>query len=175
MFKKLLGVLITWFWVFIPAFSISSIFSSEHIPLFCLFEKCLDWWERCMRIPGLSPWSYSLQLSLGRRNLLTALHYHRDSVSGMARAPWVSWQVTRCLRVLPRMQGPVFCTADLRVADPSVDSSLVVGSRERRSPVPTLVTVYLASLEPCLINQPAFLLRGGNIFLHSLTQTLGFM
>lgn len=44
--------------------------------------------------------------------------------------------VTGCLWVLPRAQGPVFCTAD-----PSVDSSLVACSCERSPPIPTLVTV----------------------------------
>lgn len=117
-------------------------FCSRHILFFFLLvwniTVTVSW---AMRKLHENSWSvsmacYSLQLSLGRRSLLTTLQHPRNSTTEVVRAPWVSWQVTGCLWVLPRTQGPVSCTTD-----PSVDSSLVVCSCERSSPIPTLVTV----------------------------------
>lgn len=108
---------------------------------------------------------YSLQLSQGRRNLLTTLQHPRNSKTEMARIPWVSWQVTGCGDLGFALLTPVLTILWWVVA--------VKGS----PPFPPSLlchVVYLASSEPCLINQPAFLLWAGNSFLQSLTQTLDF-
>lgn len=152
-------------------------FCSEHTLFFFKVWKITITMSWLMGKLHENSWSvsmafYSFQLSLGRSCLLTTRRHHRNSKTEMARAPWVSWQVTGCLWVLPRTQGPVFCAAD-----PSVDSSLVACSCERRSPIPTLVTMphcVLRFFRAMPYKSSCLPSTRWERLSHALTQTLGF-
>ena len=145
--------------------------------LFRNFEKCTDWWEWWMGILGGSPWSNALFVALPREELIASQNC-RNSEIKMWRAPWVSWQVTGRLWVLPRMKGPEFYP--LPTADLSVDSSRMFPGCERHPPnsspwVAVPGCVYLAPLESSLINQLASpLLCGNSISLPSLPLVFWF-
>lgn len=72
-------------------------------------------------------------VTLLRKELLIVSQNHRISKIEMYRVPWVRWQMTRCLRVFPRMKEPVFCP--LLFAGLSVDSSLMFPGCERCAPI----------------------------------------
>lgn len=119
-----------------------------------------------MGILGESPWSNALFVTLPREELIASQNC-RNSEIEMQRAPWVSWQVTGRLWILPRTKGPAFYP--LPAADLRVDSSLMFPGCERHPPhsspqdaVPSCV--YLAPLESSLINQLAPLFHCGNSF-----------
>lgn len=66
-----------------------------------------------MGILGKSPWSNAHSDSLPRKEFLIASQNCRNSKTAMCRAPWVNWQVTGCLWILPRTEGPAFCPFSL--------------------------------------------------------------